>query len=332
MIKVSIIIPFYNPGKYFDKCLNSIVNQSLSDIEIILVNDCSTDNSEKIAIEYARKDKRIKLLKNSENKGQGYSRNKGIKEASGKYIGFVDADDFIDAEMYEQLYKNAEILKSDIITCNMKFIKSDNITFCNVDKICHEYYKNYNVYDNPIGFFGEQIIAIVNCLYSREFLQKNNLLFPHMPSEDIYFCLKAKLMANKMAFIPEAFYSYNKLNEQQETRNYHIRKNALENGHLLLIDDIKADKRLHAPFLLRQYLFFCWASEKASQKEKKELVKILKRNCKNFAKKAQVKELEDYSKVYARSIRRYLLPFDLEYLLKNLNKNIEKLFLFIKCL
>ena len=98
--KVSIIVPIYNSEKYMNKCIESILNQTLTEIEIILVNDGSTDNSGKIIDNYAKKDNRIKVI-HQQNSGPSVARNKGISTAKGKYIGFVDSDDYIESTMYE---------------------------------------------------------------------------------------------------------------------------------------------------------------------------------------------------------------------------------------
>ena len=102
--KVSVIVPVYNAEKHLDECIDSIVNQTLKDIEIICIDDCSTDNSYLILKEWAKKDKRIKVLRNKYNRGTGATINYGIRMADGEYIGEVDCDDFIDHEMYEYLY------------------------------------------------------------------------------------------------------------------------------------------------------------------------------------------------------------------------------------
>ena len=94
MPKVSVIIPVYNTEKYLKKCLDSVCNQTLSDIEIICIDDCSTDNSLNILKEYTLKDNRIKLIEFKENKGAAVARNTGIDEAKGEYIGFIDSDDY----------------------------------------------------------------------------------------------------------------------------------------------------------------------------------------------------------------------------------------------
>ena len=102
--KVSVIVPVYGVEKYISKCLNSLVNQTLNDIEIIVVNDGTKDNSQKIIDEYVKKypDKVKSFIK--ENGGQGSARNYGLKQATGEYIGYVDSDDYVELDMYEKLY------------------------------------------------------------------------------------------------------------------------------------------------------------------------------------------------------------------------------------
>ena len=101
-VKVSVIVPVYNTEKYLQKCLDSLINQTLKDIEIICINDGSTDNSENIIRMFAKEDSRIKLI-NQENKKQGAARNAGMKIATGEYIGFVDSDDYVDLNYFERL-------------------------------------------------------------------------------------------------------------------------------------------------------------------------------------------------------------------------------------
>lgn len=100
---ITIVVPIYNTEKYLKKCIDSIISQTYKNIEIILVNDGSTDNSKKICEEYEKKDDRIKLI-NKKNGGQGSAKNVGIDAATGNYIGFVDSDDYIDEDMFETLY------------------------------------------------------------------------------------------------------------------------------------------------------------------------------------------------------------------------------------
>ena len=113
---ISVIVPIYNVEKYLNKCVDSIINQTYKNLEIILVDDGSPDNCPQICDEYAKKDKRIKVI-HKENGGLSDSRNVGIQEAKGEYIGFIDSDDYIDSEMYEYLYNLIEKYSADISNC-----------------------------------------------------------------------------------------------------------------------------------------------------------------------------------------------------------------------
>lgn len=130
-IKVSIIVPVYNVEKYIRCCLDSLVNQTMSNIEIICINDGSTDNSLEILEEYAKKDDRIKII-NQENKKQGAARNRGIEIAQGEFIGFVDSDDWVDLDYFEKLYTTALEYQSDVAVASVLKHKKN--------------YQKYNVY------------------------------------------------------------------------------------------------------------------------------------------------------------------------------------------
>lgn len=118
--KVSICIPVFNAEKFLEETLSSLTNQSLEEIEIICVNDGSSDSSEKIILNYMKHYKNIKLI-NQSNQGLGGARNTGLENANGEYIGFIDADDIAHPLMYEELYKLAKINDADIAMCNLKF-------------------------------------------------------------------------------------------------------------------------------------------------------------------------------------------------------------------
>lgn len=119
-IKVSVIIPIYNAEEYLEECLNSVINQTLKEIEIICVNDGSTDNSLKIIEQFQRKSNKIKLI-SQKNAGVIKARITGLENATGKYIGWIDSDDFIDKNMFSKLYKMAEENNADISFCNYNF-------------------------------------------------------------------------------------------------------------------------------------------------------------------------------------------------------------------
>lgn len=115
MAKVSIIIPVYNAEEYLEKCLESVIEQTLQDIEIICIDDGSTDSSLQIAMDYQKQDGRIKVY-HKENGGLVSARKKGVELAQGKYIGFVDSDDWVEEDMYEKLYKQASVYDADLVT------------------------------------------------------------------------------------------------------------------------------------------------------------------------------------------------------------------------
>jgi glycosyltransferase involved in cell wall biosynthesis len=113
-IDITIIIPCYNVEKYLDRCMISVINQTLQNIEIIVIDDKSTDKTPSIIYKYHKLDKRIQVIAFEKNKGVANARNAGIKKAKGKYIGFLDSDDYVDLDFYEKLYIKAIETKSDI--------------------------------------------------------------------------------------------------------------------------------------------------------------------------------------------------------------------------
>ncbi len=126
--KVSIVLPIYNVSEYLRKSLNSLVKQTLQEIEIICINDGSTDNSLEIVKEYAKRDNRIVVV-DKKNEGQGIARNLGINMAKGEYIGFVDPDDWVKPDMYEKMYNQAKKFSSEIVICDLsKYVEEKNST------------------------------------------------------------------------------------------------------------------------------------------------------------------------------------------------------------
>lgn len=205
MVKVSIIVPFFNTEKYIEKCLNSLVNQTLSDIEIICVNDGSTDNSMITVRRFALKDSRIKIIE-QQNLKQGAARNNGMKIATGEYIGFVDSDDWIDLDYYEKLYMAAKKYDADIaLATNIrvgrrKSKKRLNITEEKVvrslqDKfdICHQW-KN----ECP-----------TNKIYRHLMLKDNKITWPeNCYCEDKLYTTQAVYYANAVVAVPNVNYYY----------------------------------------------------------------------------------------------------------------------------
>ncbi len=214
MVKISVIVPVYNVEEYLSDCLDGILSQSLTDIEIIGIDDCSTDQSAKILKEYASKDKRIKIVKNEINRGPGYSRNKGIGMAAGKYIMFVDSDDMVAEGSLLALYNKAEDSQADGVLFDIDSIyeiSADqyNISKCNPHK--HEYsgtYMGQELFTLQMDNGDLQLTPYI-CLWRRDFILNNSLLFPEgIWHEDVPFAVCAFMRASRMVFLRKICYIY----------------------------------------------------------------------------------------------------------------------------
>ncbi len=201
-MKISVIIPVYNSSTYLRKCLDSVVNQTLKDIEIIVINDGSTDDSKNIIEEYLCKYKNIIFI-DQENKGIGKTRNIGIKKATGEYITFVDSDDYIKENMLEEYYKYAKKHNFDLVIGSyIKKINNKEIIFEN------NKFKTGNVKTTP------QILYLIEYgpwakLYKREMLINNNIYFDEKRKyEDMPFVSKALLKSKLIGQITEPYYYY----------------------------------------------------------------------------------------------------------------------------
>lgn len=213
MPKVSIIVPIHNAGNHLVKCLDTLIHQTLQDIEIILVLDCPTDGSEVIAKQYAQKDKRINLIENTENKHIGISRNIGLQAATGEYIGFSDHDDFRELVMYEKLYEKVTLAQSDIVLGVAATVGLENIitnfpkewTAENAQEMALK-----DVLSDGDDITLNPIAANVHPnLYKTSFLKKNNLQFVDTKTttpEDRIFQTMCLSLANKVSLYPEPLY------------------------------------------------------------------------------------------------------------------------------
>lgn len=209
MPKVSILVPIYNVEKYLEQCLDSLIHQTLSDIEIICINDGSTDSCTSILEKYSQMDSRIKVI-NKGNSGYGDSMNKGLDNATGEYIGIVESDDFVDANMFEELYNLAtkndcEIVKSDWFqywtdkNLNRKFgkiprYKCNKIISAKKDKSLLRF--------TP---------SIWSAIYKREFLDRYDIRFLPTPGasyQDTSFTFKVFMCASRVLFTSKAYLYY----------------------------------------------------------------------------------------------------------------------------
>jgi glycosyltransferase involved in cell wall biosynthesis len=213
-VKVTVIIPVYNVETYLKKCMDSVTNQTLKDIQIICVNDGSTDRSPQILKEYANKDPRIEII-NKKNAGLGAARNTCMEYAKGEYVGFVDSDDWIDLDMYEKLYENATINDSDIVMSPVHIfdeaeseLRYDSPYFTLKDLDSYFDKKTFNHLETK-KFMFKICVTAVNKLYNLKFLKKINVNFPEgLIFEDTPFFFETFLQANKVSIINDYLYFY----------------------------------------------------------------------------------------------------------------------------
>lgn len=190
MIKVSIVVPVYNTGDYLKKCLDSIVNQTLDNYEVLIANDGSTDHSLHIINEYAEKYPDLVKVFNQENQGQSAARNNALEHAQGKYYAFVDSDDWIDLDMYEVMYNEAEENNQDIVICDMV-----------------DHFVDHEIYHHSSTFESKYTVTPSACnkLFRAEFV--GDIRFPlGLWYEDFSFTTKLLFQTDKIGTIHRGMY------------------------------------------------------------------------------------------------------------------------------
>lgn len=276
MYKVSVIVPVYNAEEYLHRCVDSLLNQTLKDIEIILVDDGSKDSSPAICDEYAEKHDNITVL-HLENGGPARARNKGIEIAKGDYIGFADSDDYCHVEQFEKLYNNAKENNSDIAMCsffvdNTKEIKPVNIAF---DSLCSS---NDEIKNRIIScFYGEYVHGLNSLwikIFKRSMLMNNNIRMNEnlMRAEDMWFIFDALKVSNVFSFIPDNLYYYyqNDLsimhNPKNDSYDHWVtnRQRLLKENETLNLD---IDYNLFYKDFIYKTIMFCRDKVKLNQKE-----------------------------------------------------------------
>lgn len=230
MKKVSVIIPVYNVENYLRKCLNSLVNQTLKDIEIIVVNDGTLDNSQEIIDEYVKKYPKKVVSIIQENGGQGAARNTGLLHAKGEYIGYVDSDDYVEENMYEELYKKAKEEDSDIVICGNNVVK-ENYEFLSKEDVDKEF------------LLGK--MAVWNKIYKKNIIIDNKIQFrSKVWYEDLDFTMKVYFSSKKISYVDKPLYNY-LLREGSTMNNNNIKRNLeLIEAFDSLIDYCK-DKKIY---------------------------------------------------------------------------------------
>ncbi len=219
MPKVSVIIPVYNVEEYLPKCLDSITNQTLRDIEIICIDDCSTDSSCKIIKEYAGRDNRIKLIENQQNSGAAISRNNGFEIAAGEYIYFMDSDDWIDNDYLKTMVKTIEEVNTDVVV-NLS-ISYHKMASMQVQYLRAEYNLGYITNKQEIL----QLPVMAWCkLFKYEFLEKNSLKFLDIKyANDLVFHYETLPFLEKVFTFKGPYYHYIYRKQGLSNQNPNIR-------------------------------------------------------------------------------------------------------------
>lgn len=287
-VAVSILVPIYNVEKFLGKCLESIVKQSLKNIEIICINDGSTDNSLKIIEFYAQKDNRVKII-NKVNSGYGDSMNKGLVMAKGDYIGIVESDDFVDSNMFEVLYQYAQEHQADVVKSSFNFYweNPEKIVYNNsfdIDKASIDFEVNKNKLIKSIP-------SIWAAIYKREWLINENIKFLDTPGasyQDTSFHFKTSYLAKSIVLLPEAYLYYRQDNPTSSVKLAGLDKVLLLHKELDEIENfIKCNKPYRMSGILNYYYNmklekFMWNYGRMQKKDKNEYFKFLRQDIKEL--------------------------------------------------
>lgn len=233
--KISVIVPVYNVEKYVEKCLDCLINQTYENIEIVVVEDCSTDTSRKV-IEKFKNNKKLKIVYNSKNSGLSYSRNRGLKESTGDYIGYIDSDDYVDIDYFEKLIDSINKNKSEIAVCDMKIVYDETKTeqlskCCNFDE-----FNLINVVNNGLA------ASACNKLFKRELIEKYEFAEGKV-NEDIAVVIPTLCNAKKISYASECYYYYVQRGGSIQNSGFSDKRFDIFYGVNLTLDRIKSNKQ-----------------------------------------------------------------------------------------
>lgn len=228
MPKVSVVIPIYGVEKYLREALDSVLNQTLQDLEIILVDDGGKDSCPQIIDEYAHKDSRIIAI-HKENSGYGNSMNIGLEKATGEYVAILEPDDFIKVNMYEDLYNIAKEYDSDIVKSgyyeNLQCKENSKIKKIKWDNTSIPLNRSFTI--EECGLFLYYHPSIWTCIYKKDFLDNHNIRFIEAPGAgwtDNPFQVQTMCLAERINYTPEAYYYWRRLNanHSDELKDYKL--------------------------------------------------------------------------------------------------------------
>ena len=301
-ISISIIVPVYNVEKYLQKCLTSLVKQTLKNIEIILVNDGSTDSSVSIIEEYQKQYPTVKVIhqKNSGG-GAGGPRNSGIEAARGEYIGFVDSDDWTSPSMFEELYLKVKETDSDIVICDYKMYWQNEGRFTSSweDRDRYIWKKYLNKWTEPFKANEMKYALLLTVypwrkMYKKKLLQSHGIRFPvGMIFDDIPFHWQTLVCASKISTIDRPLYFYRRERPEQDVAAKDERLFSVLTHHEIvrqfLVDHSLFETYVH--YLIRsEFITFKWILGKLDEGLKRQFFKGI---CKSFQLVSE-KDVEGY--------------------------------------
>lgn len=281
MIKVSVIVPVYNGEEYLRMCIDSLICQTLYDIEMIFIDDKSTDNSLSVLCEYQKQDQRIKIISNKGNVGAAESRNRGLDIAKGEYIQFVDADDYLEINALEELYIAAKCQNADMCYMGMQFDLGDNMDESGVQ---HSILRKYEgVFDGKelIRYFTENeefFLYLCSIFYKNSFIKKYGLRYKKLKiGEGGNFILCALCHAERVIVCEEKYYHY-RVHSASVTHSLNAKKELLIGQLVQYIDILKYFSQHEEAvglltFLKNQYRKMAGGLQNLSFNEKKEIEK-----------------------------------------------------------
>lgn len=232
--KVSIIVPIYNVEQFLKQCVDSLLNQTLQEIEVILVDDGSPDSCPKICEEYKQKDKRVKVIHKS-NGGLSDARNAGIKMAEGQYVAFVDSDDYVDLQMFEKLYDEAKGKNLDVCYCDYNFdmggkirsaCKQKEELFIDGKKDAEKFLLDMVGTEPQFPSDVKYLVSVWHGIYKRSIIEQNSISFESerlYPSEDLLFHIDFLSQCSKIGYLKECMY-YWRYNPKSLSRTYTTQK------------------------------------------------------------------------------------------------------------
>ena len=219
MCKISVLVPIYNTEKYLSECLSSILGQTLDDIEVICINDGSTDRSFEILCDFACKDTRVKII-NKENTGYGNTMNIGLARAKGEYIGIVESDDFIEPDMYKTLYENAKLYNADLVKSNFwTYQDGEDIYEKGLQEGPYRKVITPRIDEKRVLLLGQ---SIWSAIYKKDMILRNNIRFLETPGasyQDTSFYFITMAVADRVVLLEDAFLHYRQDNPDSSVKS-----------------------------------------------------------------------------------------------------------------